>query len=233
LKSDESFDFGLLSGNVGVGAPDFHNRIDAVGVLNANKTSWVSGSNYGTRKDLIREMLGAGYPVHVGGKGWDTDTATEIKMNLVALMSCIAQWELPDLGVYRPALSTTNSPLLKFHGEIRGGIDFLRNYKFCLVIENDSRYLSEKLFQALEAGCVPLYYGPKLGYFGVPDGVALNLNDYRGRNLNPYLTNSVKQAPILAAGRAFLSDQRRQQYWSHRSGLDRLFQRMRRYLDHS
>jgi len=40
-------------------------------------------------------------------------------------------------------------------------IDTLRGYKFCVAIENseDRHYVSEKVYDALVAGCVPIYFG--------------------------------------------------------------------------
>ena len=40
-------------------------------------------------------------------------------------------------------------------------IDTLRLYKFCVAIENseDKHYVTEKLYDALVAGCVPIYFG--------------------------------------------------------------------------
>ena len=40
-------------------------------------------------------------------------------------------------------------------------IDIMKNYTFCLIIENcdASGYISEKIYDAFSAGCIPLYYG--------------------------------------------------------------------------
>ena len=40
-------------------------------------------------------------------------------------------------------------------------IDTLRRYKFCVAIENsaDQHYVTEKVYDALVAGCVPIYFG--------------------------------------------------------------------------
>jgi hypothetical protein len=40
----------------------------------------------------------------------------------------------------------------------------LQNYEVNICIENDSDYVSEKVWKALYAGAVPLYVGPKLNY---------------------------------------------------------------------
>jgi len=40
-------------------------------------------------------------------------------------------------------------------------VDVMAKYKFCIAIENSNEidYISEKLWQALEAGCLPVYWG--------------------------------------------------------------------------
>jgi hypothetical protein len=229
--SDEAFDFGLLPDTLRSTPRDFCQRTDAVAILNANKTSWVSGSTYGLRRDWIREILFTGYPVHVGGLGWDRSFSSEIWRHLVSLVDCVLQGEFPDFSVYRPPLSNTIDENLSFHGHVRDGVDFLRKHKFCLVIENDVNYVSEKLFQAISAGCVPLYYGPNLSDFGIPPGLAINISREEGGDLTRCFQDTKLQEGILEAGLEFLSNQKIQSYWSQSSGLERLFQILRQYLD--
>ena len=40
-------------------------------------------------------------------------------------------------------------------------VKIMRNYKFCITMENSRAqdYVSEKLFEAMKAGCLPIYYG--------------------------------------------------------------------------
>lgn len=42
-------------------------------------------------------------------------------------------------------------------------IEWLKNYKFVMCFENDSSYgyLTEKLYDAMQAGCIPIYWGSK------------------------------------------------------------------------
>ena len=54
-------------------------------------------------------------------------------------------------------------------------IDTLRRYKFCVAVENSEmpHYVSEKVFDALVAGCVPIYFGAPniLDYVPHPDAI--------------------------------------------------------------
>ena len=55
----------------------------------------------------------------------------------------------------------------------RSSVDILQQFTFAVVVENcDAEgYASEKLFDALIAGCIPLYYGSLPPRLGVPEGV--------------------------------------------------------------
>ena len=47
-------------------------------------------------------------------------------------------------------------------------LDIMSKYKFCIAMENSNEidYVSEKLWQALQAGCLPVYYGaPNIAEF--------------------------------------------------------------------
>jgi hypothetical protein len=44
----------------------------------------------------------------------------------------------------------------------------MEEFKVAVVIENSQEYMSEKLFDALVGGCIPVYVGPNLGIFGIP-----------------------------------------------------------------
>lgn len=63
-------------------------------------------------------------------------------------------------------------------------VDIIKKYKFCLAIENsiqtstsseyysddiDTDYSTEKLYDCLEAGAIPIYYGPKNSYIFLPN----------------------------------------------------------------
>eukprot|EP00201_Polytomella_parva_P004436 CAMPEP_0175076986 /NCGR_PEP_ID=MMETSP0052_2-20121109/23091_1 /TAXON_ID=51329 ORGANISM="Polytomella parva, Strain SAG 63-3" /NCGR_SAMPLE_ID=MMETSP0052_2 /ASSEMBLY_ACC=CAM_ASM_000194 /LENGTH=324 /DNA_ID=CAMNT_0016346305 /DNA_START=675 /DNA_END=1649 /DNA_ORIENTATION=- len=54
-------------------------------------------------------------------------------------------------------------------------ISAIHQYKFCVAMENSitKDYITEKLWQALEAGCVPIYYGPPNVADQLPDPNAI------------------------------------------------------------
>jgi hypothetical protein len=58
-------------------------------------------------------------------------------------------------------------------------IDVLKNYTFCLIIENCNAdgYVSTKLYDAFTTGCIPLYYGNSNRMIGIPDDCFIDLNE--------------------------------------------------------
>jgi len=51
----------------------------------------------------------------------------------------------------------------------------LTKYKIAVVIENSADFVSEKLFDALRAGCVTIYVGPNLGQYGILEDTTIQL----------------------------------------------------------
>jgi hypothetical protein len=63
---------------------------------------------------------------------------------------------------------------LSFKGTSDDKLTTLAAYKYSLVIENSVEYMSEKLFDSLFAGTLPIYVGPNPVEFGMPDFVAVH-----------------------------------------------------------
>lgn len=102
----------------------------------------------------------------------------------------------------------------------RHAVDILQQYTFAIIVENTDAegYASEKLYDALLAGCVPLYYGsvpPELGIpEGAQDGLYLDLRKLVGAD-DPDSASAKVQAFIdslsdeaVAAWRARVADRR-------------------------
>ena len=227
LKSDVYFDYGFLAEKSGQSAPlDLEKRSHAAALLNANKVSWVKGNGYGKRRSIIRKLSNQGLQFEIGGAGWGFSSMYELEIQFKSLVSCVLQLEAPDLFGYRRRLHP-KSPLVNFHGEISDAMKFLESCKFSLVVENDPHYLSEKIFQALEAGCVPLYWGPSLENFNLPADIAIELKGIEANSVVYKLSQKNFVSHIRDRGREFLSNSITREYWSHRSGLERLFKKLR------
>lgn len=97
----------------------------------------------GLRESLVRDLR----DVTVFGQGWDVAAARHPGIKL------------------GHALHRSRDP--------RHAVDILQNYNFAVIVENcDAEwYASEKLYDALMAGCVPLYYGSVPPHLDIPEGL--------------------------------------------------------------
>jgi len=68
-----------------------------------------------------------------------------------------------------------------YRGVIQSKLDLLKNYKFCFAYENIKGvpgYITEKIFDCFEAGCVPVYWGaPNISKY-VPKNCFIDREDF-------------------------------------------------------
>jgi len=135
-------------------------RGDSAVLVNANKLSLNPSELYSLRRKCIK-----GLPfVSPYGEGWNAGFVGKMKTLAIEIR------KNPSRNVFRyPA-----NGRLWFHRwpEMEAPLDkskTLSRFRYCLVIENDLNYMSEKLFDALFAGCIPIYVGPPISDYGIPD----------------------------------------------------------------
>jgi hypothetical protein len=63
----------------------------------------------------------------------------------------------------------------QYKGKIDNKTLVLSKYRICIVIENSADFVSEKLFDAVRAGCVVVYVGPNLEKYDVPKSSAIEV----------------------------------------------------------
>jgi hypothetical protein len=68
----------------------------------------------------------------------------------------------------------------RFYEQYKGKIDnktlALSQHRISIVIENSADFVSEKLFDAVRAGCVVVYVGPNLEKFDLPQNSAIEVD---------------------------------------------------------
>ncbi len=67
-----------------------------------------------------------------------------------------------------------------YKGSIKNKNLILSNYKFCLTIENmsESSFITEKIFNAICAGCIPIYFGAHNIHNYIPKECFINLREF-------------------------------------------------------
>jgi hypothetical protein len=146
-------------------------RDTALSLIAANKVSAVSNSNYLLRKKLAHELRNDGFAVY--GPLWGYTPLKRIRQSLIVGLISLKQRTFPNLySLFRYSFAKYKAS----KGEIENKHEILKASKYTLVIENSNTIVTEKLFDALLNGSVPLYVGPDLASVGLPPDIAIEIN---------------------------------------------------------
>lgn len=146
----------------------FFLRTDRNSSLSVSVASWrfslIKGSYYTLRNEVFSLPNN-----HLYGFGWEDGWQKKTKEVLKQLVTGIKNPEmlslmpLFDLGSYK----------VRGLGKVENKLELLSKYKVSLVIENSGNYFSEKLFDAIYAGCIPVYVGPSVETIGLNSGYVI------------------------------------------------------------
>lgn len=126
------------------------------------KFSAEKSSLYGLRRNLLRYFMVNDIPCDLYGTNWNISLTREFRRRWAALRK-----SLPKLSYQ--GLEEVFSGLGRHYSNYRGWVEdkYLKTseYPLAIVIENDIDSLSEKFFDCIFSGTVPLYVGPDLSKF--------------------------------------------------------------------
>ncbi len=197
--------------------------------VNENKFSLIKGSLYSFRARSIRMLVDSGYKVAIAGKNWDKSTIWQALQQAWHGIQALANGQRVDLRLLR--LPLPPKYLANYYGRVDSPVEFYSRGRFALVIENEAVYVTEKLFNALAAGVVPIYCGPALSSFNIPPDIAIEVGpDPRliiqaVREVSEDTLQSTRQA-----GRTFLSEPSTDFEWLQEAVFERLASSIRRKL---
>jgi hypothetical protein len=135
-------------------------RHERIALVNGNKISFIPGELYSLRREAIMTIKS----LDLYGTSWDLSSESKIRHALSNLVIAIK-------GGYFPRISGARYYFKRFPSWKGSPFDKRRvlfNYKYCLVIENSTEFMTEKLFDAFFSGCIPIYVGPELEEFPIP-----------------------------------------------------------------
>lgn len=132
-------------------------------LIASNKVSCIRHNNYNLRRDLAvafpRDFL------NIYGELWNSNIRKKLKHRVAVVFHGIRNLTVPNL------ICIYGSLFRKYENYV-GLLDdkhvIVRQSKFSLVIENSNEYISEKIFDALINGSIPIYIGPELAKMGIP-----------------------------------------------------------------
>lgn len=147
---------------------DIHNenRTKECAMVCGNKFSFIPGELYSLRRKIIRRLT---RKVDLFGTGWESKRSTNLLNVLKAASFAILNGRFSLISFSALILSKPRN----FLGQPKNKLATLQNYESSIVIENWEKCFTEKLFDALKAGCLPIYIGPPLEKIGIPEGFAI------------------------------------------------------------
>ena len=142
---------------------------NAVVLVAANKVSPTSKSNYSIRRHLAKNLNPQF--LYVYGPLWQASIIKLIVHRFRVMVYSIRTGYLPNIKeIYGNLLAK----YLNFVSEPEDKHKVIREFKYSLVIENSSDYCSEKIFDAMINGSIPIYVGPKIAEKYLPSSLYLS-----------------------------------------------------------
>jgi hypothetical protein len=129
-------------------------------LIQSRKYSFVKGQLYSLRVRLASSDK----RVFVVGRGWAETWYRTLGRLMIELGRALRAGVAVD---WQTCISGFKTPL-NLLGPAESKNAAMQEFKVAVVIENSQEYMSEKLFDALVGGCIPVYVGPNLGTFGIP-----------------------------------------------------------------
>ena len=172
-------------------------------LINADKRSAVGGSLYGLRREVIAAFDGADVPLAVFGPGWDAPVAVRLRQGVRATAKALHARVKPHLreALARPGIRPSHA-----QGAVAEKSEAFAVAPVSIIIENSADYVSEKLVDAIVAGVVPVYVGPSLSAFGLPEELAVPSPPTADGVLDTVRSMSAQRADeVRLAGRAWIS----------------------------
>jgi hypothetical protein len=186
-------------------------------MIQSAKLSFVRGQLYGLRASLASTVEF----VDVYGHDWDEGLTRRVVRVFLEFIRALRSNAALDPDAFRTAFLQPRNNL----GPVESKIETMKSYKVAIVIENSQEYMSEKFFDALFSGCIPVYVGPNLAPFGIPENLYV-----RADASLPSLAESINSAfemdylAWLAHCQSFLSNRGVREFWEEVSVNRRLLE---------
>ena len=156
-QSDPQFNWALKKA-IEEGMFDFevwNSKKDKIVLIAANKVSPTSKSNYKVRRTIAKKMHPS--EIDIFGDLWESNLSKKIYHRLSVCLYSFRSGYIPNLIELYGALFTRYKTVV---GVTPDKHLVSQEYKYSLIIENSPDYCSEKLFDAVINGSIPIYVGP-------------------------------------------------------------------------
>jgi hypothetical protein len=136
-------------------------KSEKIVMINSNLLSLSKSENYSLRRQVAIEIN----DLDLYGRQWNN----EFKAKLLTLIKEVKKYRFQIHRINFYGLKYYFRVFSNYLGEVEDKRKTLSKYKYSIVIENSSDYLSEKIFDAIFSGCIPIYVGPNLVNYEIPD----------------------------------------------------------------
>lgn len=179
---------------------DWAKRSSQMAAFFSNKVSIAPGEMYSFRRRCVKDLSDS---IDLYGSGWEKNSGFLFELGRAIGQSLRGRAAINHAGF--SYLLTTPS---NYKGYVKDKDLISSQHRFVLVIENSMDYVSEKLFDVLRVGAIPIYVGAPLQDFGVPNGIAITVPPEVKSILGAYEDVRVDEKlckEMLEKGREFLS----------------------------
>ena len=153
-------------------------RKHTFGLVQRNKYSCVKGEMYSLRREVIIKMSKIGIDLELRGPDWNRSTFRAYYDYLKILRFGFVNFRDVKFVMIPRWIRLKNRFV---SSKVKNKQDFLESVQVAIIIENGLDYVSEKIFDCFRAGTVPVYVGPELKVFGIPENTVIraepNAND--------------------------------------------------------
>jgi hypothetical protein len=195
-------------------------------MITSNKFSFSPKDNYNIRRKIAKELESFGLQVY--GTLWNLSLFKALNYRIRVLLFSLRQRESINFknGLEGVFFKTSN-----YYGVVPNKHEVLEKSKFTIVIENCNSYASEKLFDAIISGCIPIYIGPSLDSIKLPPAIAFSTNG-ESKNIIKILTQAsrVDIEKMLLQGQEFLKSNIFKENWTEHFVYTRIAIIMRNHI---
>jgi hypothetical protein len=191
--------------------PGTKRNIDRSVVINSNLFSLHASELYSFRKKVVLKLP----YVDLYGRGWNIGWLKKCKTILIELNK---NYEYKKINIFN-VLNYFKLPN-SYKGELDLKSSVLVHYNSSIVIENEETYVSEKIFDCLNSGTIPIYVGGKLSMYNFPEDLVLIANADL-KSINRCFDDSKKVDRKMWERRliSFLTSKDYIDYWSYNKFL--------------
>ncbi len=134
-------------------------------MINSNLLSLTRNQNYSLRREIVAKI----FEVDLFGFNWNNNFFEKFLTLVKEFKKYLPRIYNIELSGLRYYFKTFDNYL----GSVVNKREVMSAYKYSIVIENSSNYVSEKLFDSLVTGCMPIYVGPDLSLYDLPKNLYL------------------------------------------------------------